>query len=740
MSITDTGGTATGNAVPAQLMNNNQDPGTSSATGETSSIQRDAGEVPEARLALVKQWTETVRRDKKRWDGDFKRIRADQDFLIGRQYPDSTDDDDRYVANITLRHVNLRVSSIYAKNPTVVVKRRDSMDFMIWDETPESVKQAMAAMTGAQQGGPAAMADPNVQAVMAQAQALMQDIQQGLQKRTVLGKVARTLELYFKNRVLPNQFPPFKMSMKQLVRRVEACGIGYIQLDLMRAMELSPDQLTRITTINEQLATVNTIMADMKDGDPLLTETSAEAEQLRLILAQIHSSPDVIKQEGIVFDFPSATSIIPDGKVSHLPGWLGADHVTREYMMTTDQVKDIYKVDIGNSYTAFAPAADNWASYIPTGAGRDQGGKFKKGLVCVWRVFSRKDGLVFTIADGYKDFLEEPAAPKLKLERFYPWFVLAFNLTEHDDKKYPVSDVRLLRHPQQDYNRARQGKREHRHANRPMTVIPAGALNDEDKLKLQNRPANAVVTLQALAQGQKVGDLLQPVQGAPITAELYDVEEAFADVLRVAGSQEANLGGTSGATATESSIAEGSRISSLQSNIDDQDDFLTEVMDAAGQVALMNIGPDEVRKYVGPGAVWPTVSAQDVADELFAEVKAGSSGRPNRAAEIQNFTQMMPFMLQMPDLNPTWVLREGLRRMDDNFDVTEAISVGHLSIQAMNSQAGKPLGQPATGGKPSEAQGSKGSAPGASPQQPGGGLGPQTPNDLSVGGAPMGSA
>lgn len=734
--------TDVGSAPQQNLMNGNQDPGGSGQdTGEEkSSIVRDPGEVPEARLALVKAWSATVRSDAKRWEPDFKRIRQDQDFLVGRQYEGSTDDDDRYVANITLRHVNLRVSSIYAKNPTVVCKRRDSMDFLIWDETPDSVKQAMAAMQGAQAGGPAAAADPNVQAVMQQAMALMKDIQQGMAKRTMLGKVARTLELYFKNRVLPNQFPPFKMSMKQLVRRVEACGIGYIQLDLMRAMELSPDQTTRITTITEQLATANTIMADMKDGDPLLTQTSAEAEQLRLILAQIHSSPDVVKQEGIVFDFPSATSIIPDGKVSHLPGWLGADHVTREYMMTTDQVKDIYKVDIGNSYTAYTPSAEHWSSYARTGLGRGEDGKFKKGLVRVWRVFSRKDGVVFTIADGYKDFLEEPAAPKLKLERFYPWFVLAFNLTEHDDKKYPVSDVRLLKHPQREYNRARQGKREHRLANRPMTAVAAGAMTDEDKTKLQTRPANAVVTMNSLAQGQKIEDVLQAVKGVPITPELYDVEEAFADVLRIAGSQEANLGGVSGATATESSIAEGSRISSLQSNIDDQDDFLTEVMHAAGQVALKEIGPEEVIKYVGQGAVWPKFSTQDIADELYLEVRAGSSGRPNRAAEIQNFTQMMPFMLQMPDLNPTWILREALRRLDDNLDVTEAIAVGHLSIMAMNASAGKPPGQPATGANPSEAQGPKGAAPGASPQQPGGGLGPQTPNDLSVGGAPMGSA
>lgn len=734
MSMTDTS-----DLTPGVPTNGNQDP--TSGQEQQSGIVRDAGAPPEARAELVKRWTETVRNDKKRWEKPFKRIKEDQDFLVGRQYEGALEDDDRYVANITLRHVNLRVSSIYAKNPTVVAKRRESMDFLVWDETPESVAQAMAAMKGVA-ATPGSENDPNVQAVIAQAQALMMDIQKGMQRRTMLSKLGRTLELYFKNRVLANQFPPFKMSMKQLVRRVEACSVGYIQLDLMRAMELSPDQQTRITTINEQLATVERIMADMQDGDPLLSETSAEAEQLRLVLQQIQTQPDVVTQEGIVFDFPPATSIIPSAAITHLPGWLNADHVTREYLLTPDQVKEIYKVDVGNSYTAFCPSNEHWSNYVRSQPGRDNGGRYKKGLVCVWRVFSRKDGLVFTIADGYKDFLEEPTAPKLKLERFYPWFALIFNLVEHDDVVLPPSDVRLLRHPQREYNRARQGLREHRHANRPLTAYPKGMLDDEDKQKLIDRPANGVVSLNALVNGQKISDVLQAVEGAPITNELYDVAPVFEDVQRIAGSQEANLGGTSGATATETSIGEGSRISSLQSNIDDLDDFLTEVMRAAGQVALKEIGKEEVIKVVGPGAVWPELSGQDVADEIFLEVQAGSSGRPNRAAEIQNFTQMMPFLLQMPGLNPIWVLREALKRLDDRFDVTEAIAAGHLSIQAMNTAVGKSLGQPSQGPKDPKAQGNEGSntaRPGEG-SQPGGGLGPQAPNDLSVGGPPMGSA
>src|SRR3546814_8662225 len=72
--------------------------------------------------------------------------------------------------------------------------------------------------------------------------------------------------------------------------------------------------------------------------------------------------------------------------------------------------------------------------------------------------------------------------------------------------------------------------------------------------------------LEGRADGENVANKLQQVQKAPIDPNVYETNGIFEDILRIAGSQEANLGGAAGATATESSIAEGSRISSLESN------------------------------------------------------------------------------------------------------------------------------------------------------------------------------
>jgi hypothetical protein len=104
----------------------------------------------------------------------------------------------------------------------------------------------------------------------------------------------------------------------------------------------------------------------------------------------------------------------------------------------------------------------------------------------------------------------------------------------------------------------------------------------------------------------------------------------FEDMQRVTGNAEANLGSTAGGTATESSIAESSRQGTLGLDGDDLDDMLTALFRAAGQVLLGNLSAETVKQIVGPGAVWPELSRQDIMAELWLEVKAGSSGPPER--------------------------------------------------------------------------------------------------------------
>ena len=230
-------------------------------------------------------------------------------------------------------------------------------------------------------------------------------------------------------------------------------------------------------------------------------------------------------------------------------------------------------------------------------------------------MYNKKDGLVYVICDGYPDFLREPAAPDVYTDRFWPWFLTAFN--EIDGKVYPPSDVALIRPMQRELNRSRQGLREHRFANRPKIAYADGTLCEDDVEALKNHPVNALIAITGLQPGQDINQMLQAIKGAPIDPNLYEVNPIFQDLLRTVGDQEADLGGTGGDTATEINIAASAKATAVGSSVDDIDETLTAIARAAGQILLLNVSEDTVKQIVGPGAMWPTLTKAGCRQGLY---------------------------------------------------------------------------------------------------------------------------
>jgi hypothetical protein len=632
------------------------------APQEPQGIKRDPDpNAKDSMKALVKEWQGKIMRAKKHWERPISGMRDDMDFYMGKQWPGHRGpQDDRYVANLVQRHVQTRVAALYAKNPKAIAKRRNTLDFTLWEG---DASQLESANTANQQSFMATgMPDPH-------ATALMADVEQGFEKRRQLDKIGKTMEIIF-HHIIETQ--NIKTHMKQLVRRTCVTGVGFVKIGYQRVMSMRPEDVEKLTDITEQIKTLDRLEQDLKDDK--FDNNSAKRAQLDLLKKELMEKEDMIIDEGIVFDFPQSQNIIVDTRCRQLQGFIGAEWVAQEFILTSDEIKEVYGVDLGTSFTR----QENKYS------GSDE--KSEADLAKVWEIYSKRDGLKYVIADGYPDFLVEPGCPEIKLKRFWPFFLLAFNEVESDRDIYPASDVRLIKPIQMEYNLARQRLREHRNANRPLYVTPVGMLSEGDVKKLMDRQPNEVIQLMSLQPGQAVNQLLQPVQPIQIDPSLYDTSMFMEDLFRVVGSQEANLGGGTGNTATEVSVAESSRMSSMGSNVDDLDEFLTELARAAGAVMLTMMDPATATKIAGPGAAWPTLSSQVIAEELLLEIEAGSSGRPNKAADIAAFERLAPLLIQIPGIDPTWLAKEAIKRMDDGLDMTEAVRAALPSIVQMNAQ------------------------------------------------------
>ena len=127
-------------------------------------------ETPEQRKALVGRILADVAHWKEHHKDAFKRMKRNVKFVKNagnEQWRSSAGlaaDDDRYVANITHRFIQMKVSSLYARDPRVKAKRRQMMDYQVWDGREETLQSAMAtlgmAMSGPPKGPPP---DPKVE-------------------------------------------------------------------------------------------------------------------------------------------------------------------------------------------------------------------------------------------------------------------------------------------------------------------------------------------------------------------------------------------------------------------------------------------------------------------------------------------------------------------------------------------------------------------------------------------------
>lgn len=686
-------------------------------TQDQDFMQREAPNPPEPRRKLVKRWADRVTRARKHWEPVFKRMRDNMEFAEGRQWPDMPNDtrqrDERYIANICIRHILQRTAELYPNNPTMKAKRSPKLTTTVWDGTAAMLQQAQQAMLLAAQAG----LPPDPQSMM-----VLRDAQMTAQADRMLDKIGKTLEILYDYNVREQPFE-FKACMKMTVRRALVTSVGYVKLGFQRAMRMSPEIEMRISDMSERLANIERLAADLSDGE--IEQDSADAEELRLAIQTLTQEPQLVIREGLTFDYPDSTSIIPDPRCRSLKGFVGADWVAQEYLLTPDEIEEIYMIDVGSSYTCYN---DNGQStgYQPaasldhyTAGGGDNPNQPQRA--CVWEIYHRKDGTVYVVCDGYPDFLREPASPEAEIMRFWPWFSFVINEGYDERRLYPQSDIDLVRDMQLELNRSRQGLREHRRANRPKTAVAAGLLEEPDLEKLRTHPANALLELNALAPGQKIDDVLQVIKMPAIDPAVYDTAPVFEDILRVLGSDQADQGTTSGATATEVSVAEFAQNTDVTSVVDDLNDMMSELARSGSELLLLNVSPDIVQKVVGPGAIWPQLDRQTIADNVYLEVDVGASGPPNRQQDVQMLVQLVPLLQRVPGISPEWLARQLIRRMGDDIDLAEAFAEGLPSMEAMNQLMGRP--QPAPGGPP-------GKAPGPDEPANGAGKGPPRPGDI----------
>lgn len=666
---------------------------------ELSDAQNEDVEVLPSRLAAVKNLQDRIKNSKLHWENDFQRMQSNMDFTAGIQWDGQEGiNTGRYVANITLQIVNQKEASLYARNPTVVAKRRPRMDFQIWDERNESLMLAQQTMQQASlmaQQNPMAglmlQANPQV----AQANALLMDFQQGMQTRTQMERCGKTLEILYKY-FCDCMSPDFKCQMKSLVRRASICNVAYVRQEFIREY----DQVIPTGTsdsIKDTMQQASLLMKKFQAGE--FGEDDAQMETLQNCLASILSYNQAQSQiqsqtytEKLIFLFPKSRSIIPDRKCTDIVGFINADEVTEEHIWPLSYVNQYFEKNIqaGGEVKEF----EEHATVVVKNDAMPSVKKKDPDLT-VWETYNRVTKTKCWTCNGYKDYLQEPEPIEPLTKHFWPWFGIVLNKVEVDESTKATamgpSDVQQMKHPQREWNRTREGLKDHRKMSAPQMFAKKGVLTETDKTNLKSATTGDWIELEALQNGDKISDVIGSKPTTPIEIAVYDTTPLMLDTQMTTGQQETNIGASASRknqTATAAAIAEQSKQTNSSSNVDDLDTLLTQLAENGAELLFYECQIETVKRIAGPGAVWPVTpqARKEFADNIYLEVQAASSGRPNQQLEVSNFERLAPIITQMTMGNPMalqFLLREGVKRLGDSVDLAELanIPIGNVSPQ-----------------------------------------------------------
>ena len=638
--------------------------------------QDDVSEESKSKRELVKSWCAKIKKAKEKWNNDFERMRHNMDFVAGLQCPGQDKIEwDEQVINFTMKTINNRVAALYARNPQVDAKVRERLDFAVWDEKMETIIEAVQQAQQMQMMG---------QPVPPELLELLHDFQTGKARQRQAERIGKTLKVvyqYFQQ----TQEPRFKIQMKQLVRRVAICGVGYIKILFCRDNE---DELTHSETadsVSDRAKSAMRILEKLQDGK--IETSSADVQTLNNLVASLNITPTDNEfskmRERLVFDFPQATAIIPDTECRMLRGFVGARYVAEEFRLPVETVNTFFDLDIKSTDIS---QLDSKGQPVVSPQDTSKKDDAIPNKVLLWHVHDLDSKSDFIIADGYKDFILAPEPISPCTRGFWQIIPVLFNDVEVTEECkatiFPPSDVDLIKPVQKEWNRTREALKQHRIANRPRGMVAKGALTDEDLDKISNSQGNQIVELAGLQPGTEPGKALQPLVMTPIESSLYDTAPLREDTLLATGQQEANIGPVqANVTATVGNIAEQSRVAVVSSDVDGLDDSLTDAARCGGELILHAMSIETVKRIAGVGAVFPTENKADFINEIELEVVAASSGKPNKALELNNWQQISQ-ILMAAQAAPQAMIRETIKRMDDRLDPADFFPLPPMPVAA----------------------------------------------------------
>ena len=413
-------------------------------------------------------------------------------------------------------------------------------------------------------------------------------------------------------------------------------------------------------------------------------------------LLGIHEQSEVWSAEGLVIDRVLTENLLIDPSVCEFWDYTDADWMCQVIPMKRAQAEALYKKNLasakiyqaGQSEPSHKKAKRLASMQLETGPVTDD------QQIAVLEIWDRTTQRVYTMVEGATEWLREPYSPSRAGERWYPFFLLPYQVV--DGQFVGPSLVDLTERLQDEHNEARDRFNQHRDLCIPGWVASADI--NEKTIKKHSDSRFGEITI-VDTEGKPLNQVIIPRGHPKIDPVVYDTSAVRYDWEQVTGLQDAARSTVvRPKTATEANILQRALSGRVFEFKDQIEDWLQEIAQYSAQVLLQELTKEQVERYMGAPITkttmvdgkltiskektydWPELTKERIFDMVDLRIRAGTTGAPDGIEEKEGWLKVLPMVtslsIQMQNLQARGMdyehirslLRETLLRYDDRID------------------------------------------------------------------------
>lgn len=590
---------------------------------------------------LAKKWLKRIEAGKKHWQKFYDRCRHNRALVQNIDWKGEPDSDEFCPkrANLIGAAIAGILPNIYAKNPEISVTpvRRADADAGRLQKTTETIE-------------------------------------------TVLNRYLEQAGL--------------KVRARAAVRAALTCSYGIVKVVYQKDIEQDPIIRQRLQDAQDNLMRIDGLLSRLHEDDQGYEQLKEEREELQETIKGLQSDTEAKQLDGLVIDRILTDQLIIDPTIVDFEDYPQADWMCQIVPMRRSAAEELYKWKLPKA-TAYEVSLDRALERAGQGSKNDAPQPDGDDTIVVYEVWDRVSQRVYTLADGCNFFLREPYSPERVGGRWYPYFLLPYQIV--DGEFVAQSLVDSMEKLQDEHNEVRDAFAEHRRFCKPGYI--AGADVDQKSIERFASSELGEITVLKGSEGQDVRQLITPKTYPQVDSSLYDTSYIRQDIEQVTGLQDAMRSTVvKPKTATEAQIMQQGLSARVSAFRDSVEDWLTEIATYSMQVLLRTLSEEDVARIMGEPKQeldpvtqtvtvekpydWPSLSTEEVARLIHVKISAGSTGAPDKLTDQESWQKILPTLSQLVsqlyqikaqglDSKPVETLiTETVHRLDDRFDAS----------------------------------------------------------------------